>query len=67
MGSASELWDFANPESEVSKRYEHALKTALNYGVRVAFVGSIDDQVVPLEVSLPSRVFLCIVKPRLPD
>lgn len=51
MGSAAELWDFANPESEVSKRYELALKTTLDYGVRVTFVGSIDDQVVPLEVS----------------
>ncbi|CAK7216608.1 hypothetical protein SBRCBS47491_002885 [Sporothrix bragantina] len=56
MGSAGELWDFANPESEVSKRYEHALKTALDYGVRVAFVGSIDDQVVPLESAIYSPV-----------
>ncbi|CAK7273514.1 hypothetical protein SEPCBS119000_005695 [Sporothrix epigloea] len=50
MGSAAELWDFANPESDVSKRYELAIKTALDYGVRVAFIGSIDDQVVPLEL-----------------
>ncbi|KJR88379.1 uncharacterized protein SPSK_06964 [Sporothrix schenckii 1099-18] len=56
MGSASELWDFANPESDVSKRYEHSLKTALNYGVRVTFVGSIDDQVVPLESAIHSPV-----------
>lgn len=52
MGSAGELWDFANPESEISKRYEHSLKTILEYGVRVTYVGSIDDQVVPLEVCL---------------
>ncbi|KAL1897104.1 hypothetical protein Sste5346_004309 [Sporothrix stenoceras] len=56
MGSAGELWDFANPESDVSKRYEHALKTALDYGVRVTFVGSIDDQVVPLESAIYSPV-----------
>ncbi|CAK7263835.1 hypothetical protein SEPCBS57363_000757 [Sporothrix epigloea] len=56
MGSAAELWDFANPESEVSKRYELALKTTLDYGVRVTFVGSIDDQVVPLESAIYSPV-----------
>lgn len=30
--------------------------TALDYGVRVTFVGSIDDQVVPLEVSIQSII-----------
>ena len=56
MGSAGELWDFANADSDISKRYEHALKTALDYGVRVTFVGSIDDQVVPLEVSIQGTI-----------
>lgn len=51
MGSAAELWEFANPDSEISKRYEHSLKAALDYGVRLTYVGSIDDQVVPMEVS----------------
>jgi hypothetical protein len=50
MGSAAELWEFANPASEMSRRYEVALKEALEYGVRITFVGSIDDQLVPMEV-----------------
>ena len=51
MGSAAELWDLSDPASEISMRYEHALKTVLHLGVRVTYVGSIDDQVVPLDVS----------------
>ncbi|KAJ2985532.1 hypothetical protein NUW58_g5478 [Xylaria curta] len=54
MGSAAELWQFADPESEVSKRYEHALKTVVDYGARITYVGSIDDQLVPLQSSLYS-------------
>ncbi|KAK5629780.1 hypothetical protein RRF57_005495 [Xylaria bambusicola] len=52
MGSAAELWQFADPESEISKRYEHALKTVVNYGARITYIGSIDDQLVPLESAL---------------
>lgn len=51
MGTAAELWEFSNSESEVSRRYESALKRILTYGVRITFVGSIDDQLVPIEVS----------------
>jgi len=61
MGSAGELWDLSDPASEVSKRYSHALKTALDFGVRITYVGSIDDQVVPLEVSGCCRVAPCTV------
>lgn len=49
-GSAAELFDFATRDSEVSKRYEDALRIALKYGVRVTYVGSIDDQLISLEV-----------------
>lgn len=49
-GSAGELFDFSNPDSEVSKRYEESLRIALKYGVRITYVGSIDDQLVSLEV-----------------
>ncbi|KAI1824395.1 hypothetical protein F4861DRAFT_506074 [Xylaria intraflava] len=52
MGSVAELWQFADPESEISKRYEHALKTVVDHGVRITYVGSIDDQLVPLESAL---------------
>lgn len=49
-GSAGELFDFANPTTKVSKEYEMALKTCLEFGVRITYVGSIDDQLVSLEV-----------------
>jgi len=49
-GSAGELFEFADPESVVSKRYEDSLRVALKYGVRVTFCGSIDDQLVSMEV-----------------
>lgn len=52
-GSAGELFEFANPESIVSKRYEDSLRIAMKYGgVRVMFCGSIDDQLVSMEVSI---------------
>ncbi|RYP08261.1 hypothetical protein DL764_001995 [Monosporascus ibericus] len=54
MGSAAELWQFTDPESEVSKRYEHALQVVVNHGARITFVGSINDQLVPLESALMS-------------
>ena len=54
MGSAAELWQFADPESEVSRRYEQALQAVVNHGARITFVGSIDDQLVPLESALMS-------------
>ncbi len=57
MGSATELWEFANPDSEISLRYGHALKVILEYGARVTYVGSIDDQVIPLEVRRFPPVF----------
>jgi UDP-2,3-diacylglucosamine pyrophosphatase LpxH len=50
MGSAAELWEFADPQSEVSKRLEASIKTVLKHGARITYVGSIDDQLVPLEV-----------------
>lgn len=54
IGSAAELWDFGNPQSANSQRFESALKRVLDYGARVTFIGSIDDQVVPMEVSFSS-------------
>ncbi|KAI8634909.1 hypothetical protein F5Y19DRAFT_410829 [Xylariaceae sp. FL1651] len=54
MGSAAELWQFADPESEVSRRYEHSLKLVVDYGARITYVGSIDDQLVPMESALYS-------------
>lgn len=49
-GSAGELFEFALPFSKVSKEYESALKCSLDFGVRISYIGSIDDQLVSLEV-----------------
>lgn len=54
-GSAGELFDFAHPTTKVSRDYEAALKTALGFGVRISYVGSIDDQLVSLEVCFPRK------------
>ncbi|SPO02932.1 related to Rotein of unknown function [Cephalotrichum gorgonifer] len=54
MGAAAELWELANPASEVSQRYEAALKEVLDYGARITFIGSIDDQLVPMESAVCS-------------
>ncbi|KAL8707191.1 MAG: hypothetical protein Q9220_007740 [cf. Caloplaca sp. 1 TL-2023] len=50
-GSAGELFEFARPESRVSKDYSTALETSLKFGVKVCYVGSIDDQLVSLDSS----------------
>ncbi len=50
-GSAGELFEFAHPDSQVSKDYEAALEVALKFGVRISYIGSIDDQLVSLESS----------------
>ncbi|OHW91143.1 hypothetical protein CSPAE12_10134 [Colletotrichum incanum] len=54
MGAANELWEFSNPHSDISKRYEHSLKEVLQYGARITYIGSIDDQLVPMESAIYS-------------
>ncbi|KAE8450986.1 hypothetical protein EG329_005426 [Mollisiaceae sp. DMI_Dod_QoI] len=51
-GSAGELFEFADPESTVSKRYEDSLRVAVKYGVKITYCGSIDDQLVSMESSI---------------
>ncbi|KKK12738.1 hypothetical protein AOCH_000749 [Aspergillus ochraceoroseus] len=55
-GSAGELFEFALPYSQVSKDYEASLKDCIDFGVRISYIGSIDDQLVSLESSLFSPV-----------
>ncbi|KAJ0425506.1 hypothetical protein BJY00DRAFT_181847 [Aspergillus carlsbadensis] len=55
-GSAGELFEFALPYSQVSKDYESALRTCIDFGVRISYIGSIDDQLVSLESSLFSPI-----------
>ncbi|KAK4177465.1 hypothetical protein QBC36DRAFT_327019 [Triangularia setosa] len=56
MGSAGELWAFADPKSEISQRLEAAIKVCLGYGARITLVGSIDDQLVPMESAIYAPV-----------
>ena len=49
-GSAGELFEFARADSQVSRDYQAALEVALRFGVKVVYIGSIDDQLVSLEV-----------------
>ncbi|KKZ67933.1 hypothetical protein EMCG_06464 [[Emmonsia] crescens] len=60
-GSAGELFDFANPKSKVSQDHMAALETALDFGVRIVYVGSIDDQLVSLE----SSIFASVAHPHI--
>ncbi|KAJ4351671.1 uncharacterized protein N0V89_007014 [Didymosphaeria variabile] len=53
---ASELFSFGDPKSLVSQMYLAALDEVLRFGVRVTYVGSIDDQLVSLESSTFSVV-----------
>ncbi|RMZ84844.1 hypothetical protein DV737_g1003, partial [Chaetothyriales sp. CBS 132003] len=51
-GSAGELFEFSDPNSRVSEEYLAALDIVLRAGVRLTYVGSIDDQLVSLESSM---------------
>ncbi|OAG09592.1 uncharacterized protein CC84DRAFT_1111120 [Paraphaeosphaeria sporulosa] len=53
---ASELFSFGDPKSLASQMYLAALDEVLRFGVRVTYVGSIDDQLVSLESSIFSVV-----------
>ncbi|KAA8567942.1 hypothetical protein EYC84_008378 [Monilinia fructicola] len=48
----TELFEFANYESDVAKHYEKALRRVLKYGVRITFCASIDDQLVSIESAI---------------
>jgi hypothetical protein len=49
-GSAGELFEFSNPNSKVSQEYAAAIEVCLKFGVKILYAGSIDDQLVSLEV-----------------
>lgn len=55
-GSALELFDFCDNNSKVSRTYAESLDICLRHGVRVTYVGSLDDQLVSLESSLHTPV-----------
>ncbi|QIW94641.1 hypothetical protein AMS68_000159 [Peltaster fructicola] len=51
-GSALELFDFCDSGSKVSKSYFESVDICLRHGVRISYIGSLDDQLVSLESSL---------------
>lgn len=55
-GSASELFDFGDSTSKVSVAYADALDVCLRHGVRITYIGSLDDQLVSLESALHAPV-----------
>lgn len=60
--TAAELFEFSNPNSLVSQMYLAGLDEVLRFGVRILYMGSIDDQLVSLEVSnvpFPSLSHCC--------
>ena len=60
-GSAGELFEFAQANSKVSKDYKAALDTTLQFGVKILYIGSIDDQLVSLEVRIAPTAYQCKV------
>jgi hypothetical protein len=46
--AARELFEFQNTENEVSKQYVKALQNVLDHRVKMVYVASLDDQVVPI-------------------
>src|SRR6185312_291956 len=46
--AARELFEFMESDSTVVKKYRAALKIVVNAGVKMVYVASMDDQVVPL-------------------
>ena len=60
-GAAAELFEFSRQDSRVSIEYKAALDGVLRHGVRITYCGSIDDQLVSLEV----RIY-CLLSPLPP-
>lgn len=50
-GTAAELFEFGDPGSTVSTNYRDALETNIGHGVKITYIGSIDDQLVSMESS----------------
>ncbi|KAH6894037.1 hypothetical protein BKA70DRAFT_1439510 [Coprinopsis sp. MPI-PUGE-AT-0042] len=46
--AARELFEFQSTESAVSKAYVKALRNVLHHGVKMVYVASLNDQVVPI-------------------
>ncbi|KAK7203432.1 hypothetical protein BZA70DRAFT_283682 [Myxozyma melibiosi] len=54
--SLRELFAFQNPNSLQARRYISGLRTVIAHGAKITFVGSVNDQLVPLYSSLCANV-----------
>ncbi|ODV96744.1 hypothetical protein PACTADRAFT_48560 [Pachysolen tannophilus NRRL Y-2460] len=54
--SMLELFEFQNFDSLQSKKYLESLRIVVNNNVKICFVGSIDDQLVPLYSAIASHI-----------
>ncbi|KAK9239499.1 hypothetical protein V1525DRAFT_339333 [Lipomyces kononenkoae] len=54
--SLKELFAFQNPESIQARRYLQGLRTVIAHGVKVTYIGSVNDQLVPLYSALCAHV-----------
>ena len=54
--AAKELFDFQSSSSAASRQYAESLKICFQAGVKMIYIGSVDDQVVPLYSALHSSV-----------
>ncbi|KAK9460643.1 uncharacterized protein V1516DRAFT_677281 [Lipomyces oligophaga] len=50
--SLKELFSFQNPESLPARRYMEGLRTVIAHGVKVTYIGSVNDPLVPLYSAL---------------
>ncbi|KAK9383177.1 uncharacterized protein V2V93DRAFT_320377 [Kockiozyma suomiensis] len=54
--SLKELFAFQNPNCLQGRRYISGLRTVIQHGVKITFIGSVNDQLVPLYSSLCAHV-----------
>lgn len=54
--AAKELFEFQTTSSEVSKNYVKALRNVVDHGVKMVYIASLNDQVVPLYSGLFTAV-----------
>ncbi|ODV85869.1 hypothetical protein CANARDRAFT_197759 [[Candida] arabinofermentans NRRL YB-2248] len=55
--SMLELFQFQNFESLQSRKYLESLRNLMSHDVKICFIGSVDDQLVPLYSSIASHVY----------
>ncbi|EGW31742.1 uncharacterized protein SPAPADRAFT_155325 [Spathaspora passalidarum NRRL Y-27907] len=55
--SLLELFEFTKFGSKQSLVYTKSIQTVINYNVKICFIGSINDQLVPLYSALASHIF----------